>query len=169
LIEAILDQGRQSSTISVMHSQAVADRVGLNPSDVESLDILRETGPITAGRLAELTGLTTGAITGMVDRLERAGYVRRERDTEDRRRVIIHPFPDPEKAEREMIAAYRPMLEKLTELTSSYTNEELIVLLDYFSRANAIVEANTRRLRGMETSDATTGDTATPREAARSR
>jgi DNA-binding MarR family transcriptional regulator len=76
---------------SVLLSQAIASRLGLSPTDLETLDLLHAHGPLTAGSLAELTGLTTGAITGMVDRLERAGLVRRERDPDDGRafRVVL--------------------------------------------------------------------------------
>jgi len=74
---------------SVLFRQALADRVGLNATDLACAGILSESGRLTAGRLAEVTGLTTGA----VDRLERAGYVRRTSDPEDRRRVIVEPVP----------------------------------------------------------------------------
>ena len=78
---------------SVLFRQALADRVGLNATDLACAGILSESGRLTAGRLAEVTGLTTGAVTGVVDRLERAGYVRRTSDPEDRRRVIVEPVP----------------------------------------------------------------------------
>ena len=79
-------------TGSLMHlmSQAAADRVGINPTDLNCLNILSFSGQLTAGELARATGLTTASITGVVDRLERAGFVRRERDARDRRRVVIH-------------------------------------------------------------------------------
>ena len=84
--EAALDQAlRATSAQSVLFSQAVADRVGISATDLETLDILVRSGPLTAGRLAELTGLTTGAITGLVDRLERRGYAHREPHPTDRR------------------------------------------------------------------------------------
>ena len=77
---------RRSSAQGVLFGQTVANRVGLSSSDMECLDFLILEGRVTAGRLAEVTGLTTGAITGVVDRLEEAGLVRRERDDHDRDR-----------------------------------------------------------------------------------
>src|SRR6185437_2999373 len=74
---------RRVSSQSVMFSQAVAERLGINPTDLECLGIIGETGALTAGQLAELTGL--------IDRLEKAGYVRRAQDPDDRRRVIVQP------------------------------------------------------------------------------
>lgn len=70
---------------------AVADRAGLNRTDLRCVDVLLHHGRATAGQLAREMGLSTGSVTTMVDRLERSGHVRRERDTEDRRRVFIHP------------------------------------------------------------------------------
>jgi DNA-binding MarR family transcriptional regulator len=73
----------------VMFSQAVADRLGIGSSDLHCLNVLNLSGPITAGQLCALTGLTSGAVTRLVDRLEQAGMVERDRDPDDRRRVIV--------------------------------------------------------------------------------
>ena len=78
----------------VLHNQVVAQRVGLGGSDSQFVSLLNLHGPLTAGRLAELSGLTTGTVTGVVDRLERAGFVRRERDSTDRRKVLVAPVPE---------------------------------------------------------------------------
>src|SRR5215218_2201127 len=116
-IEAALDQAlRETSAQSVLFSQAVADRVGMNPTDLESLDILARNGPMTAGRLAEMTGLTTGAITGLIDRLERRGYARREPHPTDRRSVIVKPLI--ENAERDLASSYAAMSKAMDELMS---------------------------------------------------
>jgi DNA-binding MarR family transcriptional regulator len=85
---------RRSSALGVIFGQTVASRVGISSSDLECLDFLNLDGRVTAGRLAELTGLTTGAITGVVDRLEKVGLVRRERDESDRRKVFIATVPE---------------------------------------------------------------------------
>ena len=85
---------RRSSAQGVIFGQTVANTVGISGSDLECLDFLNLEGRVTAGRLAEVTGLTTGAITGVVDRLEKAGLVRRERDPEDRRKVFIATVPE---------------------------------------------------------------------------
>ncbi|GAA4552047.1 MarR family winged helix-turn-helix transcriptional regulator [Pseudonocardia xishanensis] len=73
----------------VLNNHAVAQRLGLGPTDSQFLTLLDVHGPLTPGRLAELTGLTSGTVTGVVDRLERAGFVRRDRDATDRRKVIV--------------------------------------------------------------------------------
>src|SRR5258708_26336903 len=85
---------RRSSALGVLFGQTVASRVGISSSDLECLDFLNLEGRVTAGRLAEVTGLTTGAITGVVDRLEKAGLVRRERDESARRKGFIAIVPE---------------------------------------------------------------------------
>lgn len=99
------------------------------------MDILSTNGPLTAGRLAELTGLTTGAITGVVDRLEGSGFVRRERDASDRRRVIVHLVPD---RARKIGKLFAPLARAMAELSGRYSDEELALMLDYTRRGNAI-------------------------------
>lgn len=91
LIEEIVGRlARRHSTAVVLFHHAVAERLGLGPTDHKCLDLLRERGPMTGSELGAITGLTSGAITGVVARLERAGYLRREPDPHDRRKQILH-------------------------------------------------------------------------------
>ena len=85
LLQDLEEAMRRTSAQGVLFGQTVADVAGISGSDLDCMDFLNLEGRVTAGRLAELTGLTTGAITGMIDRLEKAGLVRRERDEADRR------------------------------------------------------------------------------------
>lgn len=88
------DLGREMSTLAVLRHARIAEQMGLSGTDHKALDLAsRAGGPLTAGRIAQLTGLSTGAVTGVIDRLERAGFVRRVRDTEDRRKVLIEILP----------------------------------------------------------------------------
>jgi DNA-binding MarR family transcriptional regulator len=149
--ELLVALDRELRTIgaqSVMLGHAVADRVDINSTDLEALDLLQLHGPITAGRLAELTGLTTGAITGLVDRLERAGYARRERDPRDRRRVIIRTIPE---RLREIAPLYESMARATAELLARYGDEELALILDFAARANALTLAEIAKLRAKAT------------------
>src|ERR1700744_4217298 len=117
---------RRASALGVIFGQAVAGNAGLSSSDHECLDFLNLEGRVTAGRLAEVTGLTTGAITGVVDRLEKAGYVRRARDDSDRRKVFIEIVP-------ENIARigrfYEHLQRSMHALWSTYSDAELKLLL----------------------------------------
>src|ERR1700749_2111549 len=93
LLEELEHAMRRSSALGTIFSQTVAQQAGLSSSDHECLDFLNLETNVTAGRLAEVTGLTTGAITGVVDRLEKAGYVRRGSDDRARRKVFFRPVP----------------------------------------------------------------------------
>lgn len=91
LVDEIVGQlARRHSTAVVLFHHAVAERLGLGPTDHKCLDLLRERGPLAGSDLSAITGLTSGAITGVVARLERAGYVRREQDPNDGRKQILH-------------------------------------------------------------------------------
>jgi DNA-binding MarR family transcriptional regulator len=136
---------REISTASVMLSEVIAGKVGLNPTDLETLGIVAEEAPVTAGHLAEWTGLTTGAITGVVDRLERAGWVRRERDAQDRRRVFV--LSNRAQAERLIYPLFASMSRAMSELCAAYRDEELALILDFVRRGNAITLAEIARLR----------------------
>src|SRR5215203_1285736 len=147
---AALDRAlRETSAQSVLFSQAVADHVGMNPTDLESLDILARYGPMTAGRLAELTGLTTGAITGLVDRLESRGYARREPHPTDRRSVVVRPLID--NAERDLAPSYAAMSKAMDELVSRYSDDELAVIADFMSRAAAVTAEQITKVRDQST------------------
>jgi DNA-binding MarR family transcriptional regulator len=119
---------RRSSAQGAMFAKTVADRAGISASDMDCMDFLNLEGRMTAGRLAELTGLTTGAITGVIDRLEKAGYVRRERDDSDRRKVFIAVVG--ETAAR-IGRLYVPMQQSMQKVWSRYSEEELRLLLRF--------------------------------------
>src|SRR6266849_788444 len=93
LLGELAQEFRQFNGLGASFFRAAAAKVGMTVTDMQVIDILDSTGPTTAGQLAELTGLTTGAITGMINRLEEAGLVRRERDPTDGRRVIVQLVP----------------------------------------------------------------------------
>ena len=122
---------RKSSAIGVIFGQTVADAVGVSSSDLECLDFLNIEGRVTAGRLAELTGLTTGAITGVVDRMEKAGLVRRERDAEDRRKVYVAIVPE---ALGKIARYYEPLQKAVTKDWEGYTDAELKLLLRFMTQ-----------------------------------
>jgi DNA-binding MarR family transcriptional regulator len=89
LFDELMVEFRASQNATDRFDQAVADTLGLNRTDLRVIDIIEREGRLTAGQVAERTGLTTGAVTTVIDRLEEAGYAHRVRDTEDRRRVFV--------------------------------------------------------------------------------
>jgi len=137
LIEALMRAGRDSSTVAILFHEAIAARLGLSGADHKYAGLLMDHGPMTAGELAEMSGLTTGAITGVIDRLERAGWVRREDDPRDRRRVIVRPTADPAVMARAQ-EAFEPLVKGMRELTAGYTNAELAFILDLMRNATGL-------------------------------
>jgi len=137
---------RRSSAQGVLYGQTVANVAGIANSDLECMDILYLEGRVTAGRLAEVTGLTTGAITGVVDRLEKAGLVRRERDETDRRKVFISVVP--EKAMK-IGQLYVPMQQAMEKVFGGYSDEELRLLLRFATEGYKGVLSATEALKGL--------------------
>lgn len=144
LVEALAQVGRAHSTATVMFHSAIAECFGLSATDWKCAEIIHRVGPMTAGRLAELSGLTTGAITGVVDRLEQKQMVRRGNDPNDRRRVIIHPLQD---REEEAMALFASLRRALEELYSRFSDEELALILDYMKRETEVMEQEASRMR----------------------
>ena len=94
LLKTLDETLRKVGAQSVLMSDTISKLVGANPTDLECLDLLHLSGKTTPGKLAAHTGLTTGATTAVIDRLERAGFARRLRNTEDRRSVLVEALPD---------------------------------------------------------------------------
>jgi DNA-binding MarR family transcriptional regulator len=137
---------RQYLASYVLFNQAVADRLGMHPTDVQCLNLLaQEPEPLTTGQIAALTGLTSGSATRLVDRLERGGYVRRARDTGDRRRVLVHVEPA-------RLAEFGAMWTDLSAgwdaMFDDYTEKELALLVRHMRRTVELSAAQRERLRG---------------------
>jgi DNA-binding MarR family transcriptional regulator len=135
---------RKISAQSVLFSAAISARLGINSSDLECLDILHLSGATTAGQLAAVTGLTTGAITGVIDRLEKAGYVRRRRDPDDRRRVIIQALPS---AERKIAPMFASLSQAMKSLWSTYSDRDLALVREWVAKSYPVMVAETAKLR----------------------
>jgi DNA-binding MarR family transcriptional regulator len=143
LVADLLRSGREMSARIILFHQAVASRFGLHPTDYKCLDIAGHEAAVTAGRLAELTGLTTGAITAALDRLERAGFVRRERGAADRRQVLVHVLPEG----RERLAPlFAGLAGAMTALHEQYTPGQLALILNYQAACVAVLERQTKAL-----------------------
>ena len=158
-LEAALNAAmRDASGQGVLYSQAVAERLGMNSTDLECLDhILR--GPVTAGRLAELTGLTTGAITGVIDRLERIGLARRERDAHDRRKILVRVLPA---VSKRVAPLFDPMQRSAMAVLSKYRDDELGLILDFLTRARDAALAAMSELRALPEAPAKQGKRSKP-------
>jgi len=135
---------RKASAQGVLFSQLVARRLGISSTDLECLDVIALRGPVTAGELAAATGLTTGAVTGVIDRLERSGFALRERDGSDRRKVLVRALPA---VERRITPLFEPMQRAMGAAIAGYGDNELVLLIDFLTRAHKETVAATASLR----------------------
>jgi DNA-binding MarR family transcriptional regulator len=135
LIAELSHQARVSTLWTVLLHNAIASRSGINVSDMQCINLLQLRGPMTPGQLADAMFLTTGgAITTVIDRLERAGMVRRRRDEQDRRRVLVEATEDGPVTE--LSGRFQPVAELYGKLLDAYTDEQLELILDYLTRTN---------------------------------
>jgi DNA-binding MarR family transcriptional regulator len=149
IIQAINEKFREMSTETIMFHQVVADILGLHVTDHKCLDFIYRFGAMPAGMLAELTGLTTGAVTGIIDRLEEAGYVRRTNDPKDRRRTIVEPTRN-KKLEKKIEVLFIPLRDRMHKLLSSYSDSELAFLLDATREMLEQTREESKKLRSLK-------------------
>ncbi|MER7846350.1 MarR family transcriptional regulator [Kitasatospora sp. NPDC096077] len=132
----------------VLFNQAVADHLGMHPTDVQCLNLLTlEDGPVTTGRIAELTGLTSGSATRLVDRLEKAGLVVRRRDETDRRRVLVAVLPE---ALERFGEVWRALSVDWVAMYAEDSEDQLDFLLRHMSRT---VELSHRQIARLAEKD----------------
>jgi DNA-binding MarR family transcriptional regulator len=146
LLRVLAREIRRYQGLGASFFRAAAGRAGMTVTDMQVIDILRTSGALTAGQLADLTGLTTGAITGMLNRLEKSGIALRERDPEDNRRVIVR-LGAGEDALREVSAIVDSLGSAWDEMVASYDDEHIAFLLEFLKRSNAITRQELARLR----------------------
>ncbi len=146
LMQAIRSGFQQTSGQSVLLSHIIADKAGVFPTDLECMGFLEDGGPMTAGRLGELTGLTSGAVTRMIDRLERARYVRRRSDPDDRRKVLVELVPGRIK---EFECFYGPMAKGATEFLQRYSDAELALIAELLEHMIEFGRAQAQRIQAL--------------------
>jgi DNA-binding MarR family transcriptional regulator len=154
LIEEIVERlaGKHSTAVVLFH-QAVAERLGLGPTDHKCLHLLREHGgitarePITASKLAAVTGLTTGAMTGVVARLERAGFLQREPDSQDQRRQLL--YPDMERG-REIHNVFAPIRKDVAALLQDFDSHQLAAIAQFLAQSTEYAYRHAALLRAQD-------------------
>jgi DNA-binding MarR family transcriptional regulator len=143
LFEELVYEVRRSQVATDRYDDAVAEAIGLNRTDMRCLDVIQREGPVPAGRLAEETGLTTGAITTVLDRLERAGFARRTRDPADRRRVLVELAPE---ARGGAAGYYGEHMAHGERLFRRYSEEQLRLLLEFTREGRELNEREAAKL-----------------------
>jgi DNA-binding MarR family transcriptional regulator len=137
--------GREFTSAVVIFNEAVGQLLGLSGVERKCLDILDRLGTVSAGRIAEHTGLTTGAVTGMIDRLTRAGYVERIPNPADRRSVLIALRPNTP-GDALLPTIFEPLAKDMTELASHYSPAQLATIADWVARTTEVLHRRTEAL-----------------------
>lgn len=147
LISAIFLAFREQQTATEVLDEAACERMGVNKTDGRCLDVIEREGSVTAGKLAAVTGLSSGAVTTAIDRLERAGLARRSADPSDRRKVLVElTEAGGESCER----IYGPLNEDGARILDGYSTADLRILRDFFTTGRELLDAHTERVRQME-------------------
>jgi len=137
---------RKFTRSSLILQHVIAQEAGLHVTDAECIDFLMEMGPSTAGALAKATRLTTGAITNVIDRLERAGFAKRSPDPNDRRKVVVSYIPEKKVA---ITAHYAALSNEVQRLFLKYSKEELDFLITH---TRALTDIYDGQVKGIEKS-----------------
>ena len=146
LLRAVDDASRKAGAQSVILSETVARLAGLNPTDLECLDLLNLAGPQTAGQLAAQTGLTTGAMTAVIDRLEQSGFVKRRDDPSDRRRVLVELLPS---GPLQIAPLYEPLAARIGRVLDGFSDRELRIIVRFLQNATAATTEHVQWLQGQ--------------------
>jgi len=144
VLSEVAEELRLSGVTNDIADQVVADFLGLNRTDTRCLDIIERLDGVSAGRLASEAGLSTGAVTTVLDRLERAGYARRVQDPGDRRRVLVELTPA---ARRELQQLYAPLTDATMRQLEGYTTDEVSLVRDFMRDNRRLNEAHAERVR----------------------
>jgi DNA-binding MarR family transcriptional regulator len=155
LLDELMLQARRSGSLGTLQNRAVADLAGVNETDWECLDVLDWTGPITAGELARRVGITSGAVTGAIDRLEGLGVVRRRSDPSDRRKVIVEldlsNRSEWSARNHRLNACFGALLDEVTALSEEFDDNEIDAVTRWLRLSNEALERSIGRMRDAAT------------------
>lgn len=152
VVEALVLELRKGYGLGASFFRAAAARIEMTDTDMQVIDILENTGESTAGQLANLMGLTTGTFTAILNRLEKAGLVRRERDPNDGRRVIVKRAPGSD-GKQEIDPLFASLGKAWKDLAAQYDDEQKAFLLEFLQRSNALAGEEIARLREVSVGD----------------
>jgi DNA-binding MarR family transcriptional regulator len=144
LLKAVQQAGSGYGARFILVHQALAERLGLNVIDLRCLRLASEAVEPTAGHLAKITGLTTGTITGLLDRLEKARFIRRERDSDDRRKVIVKVLPAGVQKVEKIMA---PLSDDMSKAMQNFTEDELRAVVKFFEVTAGAVSRHVERIQ----------------------
>lgn len=145
LLESAQYEGKRTGNLNVLLTNAVSQHIGLSATEYECYSLLLDQGPMTAGKLASLCGISSGGLTGLVDWLEKLGFVARAFDPADRRRVLVSAKPN-KKIEEKVWFLIKPMLDGFDAMSKNYSDEQLALLVRHYKGVNQVMEETIAQL-----------------------
>ncbi len=147
MIKRVMLAGRENATNSMLFHQGIAHILGLHVPDMRCLELIARRGPTNPSELAKLTGLTTGAVTVLIDRLEKAGLVQRKPDENDRRKTVLATTT---RAKKLMLPLYEPMARGMAKLLSQYSKDELTAIEKFFIETKEFWREESEKLSSID-------------------
>ena len=147
LFQELIALAREEEAANDAFDEVACRKLGVNRTDLRCLNIVDNAGRVTAGRLAELSGLTTAAVTTVLDRLERAGYARRVRDEKDRRQVFVEVTP---LMQERGARIWGPVGEDARKRIARMTVDEIKVVIDFYREGRDLNRRHVDRVRGLD-------------------
>jgi DNA-binding MarR family transcriptional regulator len=144
IVDKFKTASRQYSDASIFMHEAIARKAGLSGTDHKYLGLILQHKELTAGDISKLTGLTTGAVTGLIDRLEKKKLLKRQFTKDDRRKVIV--IPNAENSMKLLQPIFSELQQKTADLIASFSEEEIQIIERYFTEATAIMNETTNNL-----------------------
>lgn len=162
LLQRLLEEAHVLGSRLAQSHQRTAEAVGVGVTDLLCLEMISANEPVTAGKLAELVQLTPGAVTGVLDRLERGGFIKRDRDPEDRRRLVLRLDPA---RQRDMARLFDPLAGALAEITPEMPDADLRRVAGFIARLHPAIATELARLRPRSAVSTDAGVSVVPRTA----
>ena len=148
VLDELARVGRANSDATVLFHATMAELLGLHPTDYKAMSILERLGPLSAGEIAQHSGLATASVTNLIDRLERKGFVRRMADPQDRRRILVQAVTDRVSSARTAFASTRRSLARMFD---RYSKGDLEVIADFLARNAERLRVETKKLASFRT------------------
>jgi DNA-binding MarR family transcriptional regulator len=147
LISNLIALIRKETRTATLFVQTVAENSSIHITDIRCLDFLTEAQSATAGDLAKVTGLTTGAITAVIDRMEKAGFIKRIADSNDRRKIIIKLLV---KHPKHLQIARNLFANQMPKILSGYTSDEIVIIADWNAKLISLFQDEIRKLKNLK-------------------
>jgi len=143
----LINSFQKETRAAILFVQSISEITGIHPTDIKCLDYLSEVRSASAGELAKITNLTTGAMTAVIDRLEKANFIRREAHKSDRRKIIVRLIVD---NPSHLNLARNLFIKKMPEILVGYSEKELELIMNFNIKLTALLLSETKKMKTLK-------------------